>query len=83
MSGVLRGFPAAAYRGTPSCPALRGPQTLACPAIALFRAIFYKQRRIPFENMPLKIVIKGIRFLADILLKAEGYSDHKNISRFR
>ena len=38
LLGVLRGFPAAAYRRTPSCPALRGPKTLACPAIALFRA---------------------------------------------
>ena len=38
LLGVLRGFPAAAYRRTPPCPALRGPQTLACPAIALFRA---------------------------------------------
>ena len=35
---VLRGFPAAAYKSTPSCPALRGPKTLACLAIALFRA---------------------------------------------
>jgi hypothetical protein len=35
---VLCGFPAAAYRHTPSCPALRGLQTLACPAIALFQA---------------------------------------------
>jgi len=29
LMGVLRGFPAAVYRRTPSCPALRGPQTLA------------------------------------------------------
>ena len=38
LLGVLRGFPAAAYRRTPSCPASRGPQTLVYPAIALFRA---------------------------------------------
>jgi hypothetical protein len=38
LLGVLRGFPVAAYRRTPSCPAVRGPQTLACPVIALFQA---------------------------------------------
>jgi hypothetical protein len=31
----LEKWPAAAYRRTPSCPALRGPQTLVYPAIAL------------------------------------------------
>ncbi len=29
------------------------------------------------------LLIKEIRFLADILLKPEGYSDQKNIWRFR
>jgi hypothetical protein len=32
MSGVLRGFPPSTYRRTPRA------KTLACPAIALFRA---------------------------------------------
>jgi hypothetical protein len=32
LIGVLRGFPAAAYRRrAPSCPALRGPQPLVRP----------------------------------------------------
>ena len=38
LLGVILGFPAAAYRRTPSCPALQGLQTFACPAIARFRA---------------------------------------------
>jgi len=45
LLGILAGLrlrlvkmPAEGYRRLPSGPALRGSQTLVCPAIALFRA---------------------------------------------